>query len=461
MATLPRRLRELLEHYRLRWRAVQAAVGLLMTLCAVVAGAGLGVLVDRLLLGAPTGLRWAILAAIVLTAVALLLRRVLTPVSRRMGDERTAARLGRNFPGMAEDLVTGVELSREGNSYGVSKGLVDAALSQIDQRSAGVSWRQAVPLDQLRRVAAIFVILALAMGMAYSLAPEAVSNGVGRLLQPNREDFFSYTRLKVEPGDQVIRKGDAMDVRLAISGRPVTHATLQVRPVGGESFSSDVPVAGGIGTWQSGQLLDSLRYRIKAGDGLSPWYTARVLPPPALIGKSVRVVPPAYTGRPETIVENVLGPVTVVNGPTRENVAQPSTLVIQVRPAVRGDDPRLVCNAWLTAGKDTYPMKAEGDLLVSPKLTPTEDVDYRITLKDGFGLTNRAPETISILGDRRLRTPRLTARSAPGARQGADGCRERQLEDRPARRGEADAAAARGQHRSGPGGLQPGPRRPH
>ena len=56
------------------------------------------------------------------------MRRVLAPVSKRMADERTAARLGRNFPNMAEDLVTGVELSRDEDSYGVSKGLVDAAL---------------------------------------------------------------------------------------------------------------------------------------------------------------------------------------------------------------------------------------------------------------------------------------------------------------------------------------------
>ena len=65
-----------------------------------------------------------------------------------------------------------------------------------------MSWRQAVPLDKLARVASLFGVLALAMAMAYLFAPEAVSNSVGRLLQPNREDFFSYTRLKVEPGDR-------------------------------------------------------------------------------------------------------------------------------------------------------------------------------------------------------------------------------------------------------------------
>jgi hypothetical protein len=276
---------------------------------------------------------------------------------------------------------------------------VDAALNQIDERSASVSWRRAVPLDKLARVAALFAVLALAMAMAYLIAPEAVSNSIGRLLQPNREDFFSYTRLKVEPGNQVLRKGDVMQVRFSISGRPVTRASLQVRPAGGESFTAELVVVGGAGAWQSGPLLDDLRYRVKAGDALSPqggWFTVHTVPAPALIGKFVRVTPPAYTERPEATVENVLGPVTVVNGPERERVPQPSTVIIQVRPAFRGDDPRLVCSAWLTAGKETYPLRAEGGLLVSPKLTPTEDVDYQITLKDGFGLTNRAPETISI-----------------------------------------------------------------
>ena len=396
MATIPRRLRELLDHYRLRWRVVQAAVGLLMTLCAIIGGAGLGVLVDRLLLGAPKGVRWAFLAAIALAVAALLLRRVLAPVSKRMADERTAARLGRNFPTIAEDLVTGVELSRDQDSYGVSKDLVDAALNQIDRRSETVSWRQAVPLDQLVRAASIFAVLALAMAMAYLLAPEAVSNSVGRLLRPSREDFFSYTKLKVEPGDQVVRMGDAMQVRLSISGRPVKRATMEARATGGASFSSEVVVVGGAGAWQSAPLIDDLRYRVKAGDNISPWYTVRALPPPSLAAKSVRVSPPAYTERPETTVENVAGPVTVVSGPERDHVPQPSTVVVQVKPAFRGDDPKLVCSAWLTAGAETYPLKAEGGLLVSPKLTPTESADYKITLKDGFGLTNRAPEMISI-----------------------------------------------------------------
>ena len=108
------------------------------------------------------------------------------------------------------------------------------------------------------------------------------------------------------------------------------------------------------------------------------------------------MTPPAYTARPETTVEGVAGPVTVVNGPERDGVPQPSTVVIQVRPAIRGNDPKFVCSAWLTAGDQTYPMKPEGALFVSPRLTPTEDVDYKITLKDGYGLTNREPETISI-----------------------------------------------------------------
>ncbi len=395
MAAIPKRLRDLLYRYRLRWRVVQATMGLLMMFCAILGGVGLGVLVDRLLLGAPRGLRWVFLAAIALAAVALLVRRVLAPVSKRMGDERTAARLGRNFPNMAEDLVTGVELSRDEDSYGVSKGLVDVALNQIDQRSQTVSWRQAVPLDKLARVAALFGVLALAMALAYLFAPEAVSNSVGRLLQPNREDFFSYTKLNVEPGDTVIRKGDAMQVRFTASGRSVTRAAVEVRQTGA-SFAADVVVVGGVGAWQSAPLLDDLRYRVKAGDNVSRWYAVRTLPSPALISKSVLVTLPAYTARPETTVEGVAGPVTVVNGPERDGVPQPSTVVIQVRPAARGDDPKFACNAWLTAGDQSYPMKPEGGLFVSPRLTPTEDVDYKITLKDGYGLTNRAPETISI-----------------------------------------------------------------
>jgi hypothetical protein len=270
MATIPKRLRELLDHYKFRWRAVQAAMGLLLALCAIVAGVGLCVLTDRALLGAPKGVRWAFLAAIALATAALLLRYVLTPLAKRMADERTAARLGRNFPNMAEDLVTGVELSRDQDAYGVSKGLVAAALSQIDQRSETVSWRQAVPLDRLGRIALAFALLGAAMGAAYVFRPEAVSNSIARLIHPNREDFFSYTKLKVEPGDQVLRKGDAMLIQVAASDAhsDVTRATLQVRPADGESFSSEITVAGGSGAWQSAPLLDDLRYRVKAGDNL-------------------------------------------------------------------------------------------------------------------------------------------------------------------------------------------------
>ena len=96
-----------------------------------------------------------------------------------------------------------------------------------------------MPLDKLARIAALFGVLALAMAMAYLFAPEAVSNSVGRLLQPNREDFFSYTKLNVEPGDLVIRRGDAMQVRFTTSGRAVTRAAVEVRQTGA-SFAAEV-----------------------------------------------------------------------------------------------------------------------------------------------------------------------------------------------------------------------------
>ena len=391
------KLRQVLDSYRVRWRAMHSAVGLLLTLCALVAGVGLAVLVDRALLGAPKPLRLAFFAAIAGTALYILLRKVIVPIAKRMSDERTAARLGRHFPDAAEDLVTGVELSRPEDSAGVSKALVAEALHQIDERAGAIRYRAALPFALLQKTAAALALLALGMVAAYLHAPEAVSNSIERLVRVDRDvPFFSYTRLELLPGNCVVRQADPFHVQLTVGGPPVAKAWLDLRPARSagrdrqraDSFSVELPVAAGRAEWQSGPLSEDLNYRARAGDALTPWFSVRAVPAPSVMTKSVRISLPAYTARPDPITVPAIGPVSVLQG---------STVVIQIKPVHRGDDPLLACSGVLSDGKENTPLSpdASGDL-VSPSLAPKENMDYKVLLTDRLGLVARTWDTVSL-----------------------------------------------------------------
>lgn len=385
---LPQELARAFGGYRRRLRRIRVLGGLFFACAIVVGGTGVAVAADRLF-RLPSSVRAVCLIALGIALLFALVRHVLQPALRRISNRRAAVRLGRRFPDMEEDLISAVEFSSDADSMpGVSLSLIRAALHKIASRARRLDIRRAVPVRPLAETAAVFLIVTAAFAGAYHVRPEAVRNGLHRLLRPDRAvPFFSYVKLTVTPGDKVVAEADTIAIACEVTGRVVERVRLDMR-VGDETSRMALPCEDGRAAWTSGPLFEDIEYRLSAGDGLSDWYRVRVVPPPAVAGRSGRLRLPGYAGGEVQAIESLASHIEMVEG---------TALSLAVRPADRGDDPLLACEGELRFGDESLRLTdGESGLLRSSFFTPEESGPARITLRDGYGLTSRTPEEIAI-----------------------------------------------------------------
>lgn len=420
---LPRPLRETLDGYRRRRRLVSVLGGAFLTFAVLVGAAGVAIAADRVL-RLPAVVRGILLLAIAAALLYCLVRAVLWPLWRRLGDRKAAVRLGQSHPALEEDLVSGVELSTNGDHMpGVSRSLIASALEQIGRRMRGINVRAAVPLRPALETAGVFALVVALLVTAYAWRPEAVSNALARLLRPGGDvPFFSYVRLRVTPGDKVIARGDRAEIEAAVSGREAESAHLTIS-TNGDVIKKVLPCADNVARWQSGPLFDDLAYRVAAGDALSNWYRLRVVPAPAVAHKGAVVRVPEYAGAGEVEIEDLAGALEIIQG---------SSVSVRVTPASRGEEPEFRCVAALHCGDARLRLKPEtGRALRSDFFTPAESGEWAIALTDGFGLKNRIPESLylKVVPDQApaVRIPRpgrdlviLAAESVPVAAEATD-----------------------------------------
>jgi len=390
---LPESLRRVIDGYRRRWRAVRAQTGMLATLGVLACGVGAAVAADRLLRLSPT-LRAIALTLIAIATLACLARWVAWPALRRLRDRDAAAHLGHSFPAVEEDMVSAVELSSDGTRQaGISEGLIRSALRHIAQRARSVDYRIAVPLRPVLVAGASVLAILVILTIVYHVRPEACRNALARLLRPNADvPFFCYTRLRVDPGDHVVRIGDSVDVAIATSGRPARLARVRGRKGDGSApadrISARLACTDGAAHWNTGPLFKDMSYRVWAGDAMSDWRRIRVVPAPALTQKAATLTLPKYAGSGTQTLEKIEGPLHVVRG---------TQVVLRLRPVDRGDDPRLRCFGQARAGRAVLTLTADkSGTLVSEPFTPSATAEYTIELTDGFGLENRAAESVFV-----------------------------------------------------------------
>ncbi len=385
---LPPRLRMTLAGYRCRWRRVGTLKGLCLALGVFVAGVMVAVLADRMLrLGSSP--RVLFLVGISGMLLFCLARWVLWPVLKRLSDRDAAVRLGRHYPRMQEDMVSAVELSASGKTEpGISASLVASALSKIDQRTVKADHRVAVSLRPLLRAAVALLLVGIIFGLAYLLRPEAVQNALHRLFRPNSAvPFFSYTKLRVEPGDHVVRTGDPVAVVAQTWGRRPRQVRLHAR-TGSGLLRADLPCLADRAEWQSGPLFDDLEYRVLAGDAVSAWYRVRAVPAPALQTKSAVVRDPEYAGFGERIVESIRGPLEIIQG---------TAVQIRAVPIARGTEPEFRCTGKLAMADEQLPLTSlASGVLCSDFFRPMASGEWLIALTDGFGLESRSPDSVLI-----------------------------------------------------------------
>jgi hypothetical protein len=197
-----------------------------------------------------------------------------------------------------------VELSGEYEVFAGSSLLVRHLVRRAESDAAAVNPEAILPAAAVKKLARWLIPVALVWIVFAVLTPRPLFAGLYRVLMPWRDHLPAVlTDIAVTPGDVTLAEGDALEVSATVNQRsgpdrtpgrallltrdagadhPLSRDLLSVAP---RQFKASLP-----------DLRQSFSYSVSTDQGDSPWFTATVLPRPAVAQLDLRYDYPAYTG---------------------------------------------------------------------------------------------------------------------------------------------------------------------
>ncbi|MFO7897901.1 MAG: DUF4175 family protein [Planctomycetota bacterium] len=392
MRTLRRVIRRLRTVLVLRglFAVVAVAIGALLAVMAVDAAAMIFSRTVRLLM--TTGVLLATLAA----AFWFLVR----PLLRSFTLAGVARLVETHHPELEERISSAVELlsSHDASELRGSAALIAQLASEATDEVGVVEPKREVTTGSARpyMAAAAATLVVLAVGFVFW--PTQVSRLLARAVAPHADiGNLGAFRMTVEPGDTVLPEGTPLHVEVAVEDARVDAAEFRrIAPTGAEVTETMEPA----GESEAGRRFAltvpsgdaSFRYRVRAGDGLSRYFTCTVVPPPVVERIDLRYDFPEYTGRTEPRVErNATGPIRALAGTEVTVTATTNKAMAEAELLVDG---RAVAGRLQTADGRT---KGTWSLTLRPEMVGTWWMEVRD--EHGFGATSPEHE-IEALADR-------------------------------------------------------------
>jgi hypothetical protein len=328
----------------------RARVVLLVRGCFAVAAVGLASVLGAMAVDAgvtffSTWPRWVLslsaLAATLLAALGFLvlpLRRVFTLAG-------VARAIEARHPELQERVSSAVELlgSSDAPELRGSADLLAALAGEAVRDAKGVRPRREVTLRSVRPYLLAALGLSAVLAGAFSLWPQQARHVWARVLAPYQDlPNVLGQQLSIRPGDAVIAAGEDFEVEVEVSNKAVSSAEVHAGVPGG---ADEVVKMTSLPARDPGQprfahafgpAAKSFRYRIRAGDALSRYYTVTVVPRPAVERFHVAYEFPAYTGRPREDRPEGEGDIRAVAGTTVEIIAATNTSVGSAELRVNG-----------------------------------------------------------------------------------------------------------------------------
>ena len=267
-----------------------------------------------------TGLFWILVASSVGLCAWYIVRPLFTllKILPTETNAETARKVGQQFPRIQDHLVNILDLYRErvkGILY--SSDLIDASFEDARREMEPLDFTSVVSKAATRRMSRL---LAVAVGAAVLLGgafPTAFFGSADRLLHYG-ESFAAPVayRLRIEPGNKEIVKGETVSITIYVQGSPQHHVSLFTKPAGeieyeehklaandGQRFTHDLPA-----------LKLSTTYFARSGDVRSDEYLLTMIDRPMVRMLRLRVASPSYAGLPVRHLDDNIGDVTALKG---------------------------------------------------------------------------------------------------------------------------------------------------
>lgn len=331
---LPNSIAEKLHLVQGRSLKVRLATAIVAALVVLLAAMGVAMLVDYLATLYDSRWRVFLTATALATAAATLVVWALAGwrYTRRL--DRSAAAVDREFPELEERWTTVASLAESPRTAAdVDPGMFRKVSAEATRWSPRVEPAQVVSLDGLIRALLGLTAVTAILGIAVILDARQTTVLMRRFWAP--QSLISATVISHVPGDVVIGRGEPFEIGANFRGALPSRATLMLEPAAGESQTITlVPHVTQDAVRVSHRVRAvtvPVKYRFRAGDGQTPWYTVAVADRPKIAGVRLTVTPPAYAHKAAESWDQIPRRITALEGSQFELALRPETPVASVQ----------------------------------------------------------------------------------------------------------------------------------
>jgi hypothetical protein len=227
---------------------------------------------------------------------------------RDLGPQALASFAERRVPALGGRLLTAVE--------GIPLGAADEAA--LAATLAGIDLHDLVPARRTPKQVAVAASAVLLVGACLVLVPEAVGDGLRRLVLPlGSGEWRVHTRLRISLKQEVVPADGALVVTISRQHPDAGFSAPVVVSWRGGRVDETRQLGGLTGsTWSTAITAPPGIYEVTvtSGDAAPASVTGRVVARPTLGSMQVRITPPAYTGLPAQRAATLAG--SIIPGTT-------------------------------------------------------------------------------------------------------------------------------------------------
>ncbi len=386
--TLPAAMAEKLDVVRRRTLKVQISTALVTATGVLLAAMAVAMLVDWLATLYDFRWRAALTYSAWTAAGATLVALAVAAWRHTRHVNQMAAKVDREIPELEERWSTVTQLSTNGQTpESRSADVHPAMFKQVSTEAQGwtpkIESDRVVPLDNLIRALLLLTAMTSVLGIAVLFDSQRTTVLLRRFWQPLTA--ISATEITNLPGNLVVGRGESLEIEASLVGAPVNKASLLLEPEQGESKTLTlIPRGDGQDrlTHRLRSINEPLRYRLRAGDGQTPWYEIVVADRPQLANVRLQLTPPAYTRKEPKTLNKLPRRITVMEGTRIEISLKPKQALQSLR---------------LKLGPDlTELLTADPQGWYRWETTITQDIAFQPLLTEEHGLGNLRPPTCEI-----------------------------------------------------------------
>ena len=339
------------------------------------------------------GIRWsirlALLLVMVLGALRVAWRRLVSPLRNRLGLAEMANLVERAYPMLASRLISAVRFASGdlGHAESNSPALASSVVNSAGRSARNLDFGVVVDGTRARWSMAVLAGGLLLVGGVSMLRSDLTATWFARNILLQEVPWPKQTHLFLDPPrDELIgARGDDMVIEAYAKGVQPREVEFVFETVSGRRGRESMVTVGRESNYRYRYTFknaqEDFTFHLEGGDDRTREFHARLLDRPRVTVTQMTIVPPAYTG---------LEPV-VLGDEQRAAEALPGSLV-----TIRAQTNKPIVRASLMAGQDLVSDAVVEDGWVTASFTLMETHTYQFALLDEAGLENRRPVRFAI-----------------------------------------------------------------